>query len=140
MAIHRMDRVNELLKREVGLFLFRLGGSESIDLSRVTVTRVDTTPNLRDARVYVAIRADESGQSKILSVLRRRRSDFQKTVARNMKLKYTPRLHFAADTAPEKGHKILCLLEELEKEEGDRLSLEKEPDYGPDAPPNSRPT
>ena len=118
MAVPRMKRVNELIKREIGQSLFRVTGEDRPAASRATVTRVETAPNLREARVFVSVLGDADTQQDVLRVLRRHRIDFQKAVSENITLKYTPRLRFDLDASIEKGHKVLALLKELEDEEG----------------------
>ncbi len=120
MALHRMERVNELLKREIGALLLRFAGEERFDAAAVTVTHVETSPNLREAQVHVSLRADEDVREDILRSLRKRRSDFQRHIARNMTLKYTPRLHFRQDDSLLKGHRVLNLLAELDEEQAAR--------------------
>lgn len=117
MAGHRMVRVNELIKREIGQSLFRVVGENQRAVSATTVTRVETTPNLREARVYVSILGDADVQQNVLHTLKRHRVDFQKAIADNMTLKYTPRLRFDLDESVRKGHKVLTLLAELEGED-----------------------
>ncbi len=120
MAEHRMARVNELLKREIGNSLFRFAGEDRLDIASVTITRVETSPNLREARVYVSIRAEENDPEATLRTLKKHRGDFQKAIASNMTLKYTPRLFFEQDASMLKGHRVLSLLAELEDEEKER--------------------
>ncbi|AKJ64186.1 ribosome-binding factor A [Kiritimatiella glycovorans] len=53
MSSGRIIRVNELLKREIAADILRLFSGSRFDTGAVTVTRVETAPDLRDANVHV---------------------------------------------------------------------------------------
>ena len=55
MAVSRMKRVNELLKREIAENLYKNFINTNFDSSSLTVTRVECSPDLRDANVYISI-------------------------------------------------------------------------------------
>lgn len=118
MSSKRIERVNELLRREIGEALFHLITEEPFDLSAVTVTHVIAAPNLRHARVLVSIRDHVDEREHMLSILKRHRKEIQEGINRNLNLKYTPRLTFVLDTSVEKGDNMLSLLSRLEEEEG----------------------
>jgi ribosome-binding factor A len=118
VSINRMNRVNELLKREIGAALFQIMDEASFDLSSVTVTHVVTSRNLRQARVLVSIRDHHQERRKMLSLLRRHRRRIQDRISRNIVLKYTPRLSFELDTSLERGDHVLRILSEMEGARG----------------------
>ena len=72
MSIDRLERVNALIKREIGESLFHIMNDQAFDLAAVTVTHVITSRNLRTARVLVSIRGDEEKKTRMLGLLRRR--------------------------------------------------------------------
>lgn len=116
MGVDRIERVNELLKREVGGALFRELGSEDIDISAFMVTRVITSRNLRHARVMISIRDHREERDRMLSVLKKHRTEIQEQINRNIVLKYTPRLSFELDTSVERGDHVLDVLSQLEED------------------------
>jgi ribosome-binding factor A len=116
MHVDRIARINELLRREIGEYLFRIIKDDEFDLSAVTITHVITSRNLRTARVLVSIRDHQAEREQILSRLRAHRPDIQKQIGRNVIIKYTPRLEFQLDTSVEQGDKILDLLYRLDGE------------------------
>ncbi|MDA0989469.1 MAG: 30S ribosome-binding factor RbfA [Verrucomicrobia bacterium] len=120
MSVRRLTRVNELLRREIGDVLFRVLGDAEIDLSAITVTRVETAPNLRKARVMISIRDDASRRDGILSILKRHRNDIQQAINRDLTLKYTPCLMFELDTSIERGDHVLSLLADIEADAAPR--------------------
>jgi len=129
MSVDRITRVNELIKREIGMALFRVMTEQNFDLAAVTVTRVITSPTLRGTQVLVSIRGSEDERSGMLGMLRRHRGEIQKIIAANIKLKYTPRIDFQLDSSIEKGDRILHVLSDLENGEPEG-SVPGEPDRG----------
>jgi ribosome-binding factor A len=129
MSADRITRVNELIKREIGTALFRIMTEQDFDLAAVTVTRVVTSPTLRDTQVFVSIRGEGNERSRMLGMLRRHRGQIQKLIAANIKLKYTPRVEFRLDLSIEKGDRILHVLSDLDSGEPDAASA-GEPDLG----------
>ena len=115
MSVSRMVRVNELLKREIADNLYRNFSNSNFDVSSVTVTRVECAPNLRDANVYISIFKKKNKRTEIVNKLNRRRQEITRLMVKNIKLKYTPRLHFHLDESIEVGDNILSILDELEK-------------------------
>lgn len=115
MPVNRIERVNELLHREIGEALYRVMTDPGFDMSAVTVTHVMTSRNLRHAQVLVSIRADEDDKQRILSRIGRHRAEIQQMINRDLGLKYTPRLTFLLDRSLEQGDHVLSVLEELER-------------------------
>lgn len=113
MSTDRILRVNELLRREIGTMVFRLLDNSGLDPAAVTLTHVETSRDLRQARVLVSVRDTEEGQRRVLGVLRKHRRAIQEQINRNVTMKYTPRLSFAIDSSIEKGHRILDVLDQL---------------------------
>lgn len=112
----RMLRVNELLKREIGQILERHFCPQINGL--LTVTRVETAPDLRQAVVWVSIYGaamDEKEQQKIVQQLNQQRATIQRQIARNVVLKYTPRLDFRLDSNLDKVDRVWQLLDSLDQ-------------------------
>jgi ribosome-binding factor A len=104
-----MRRVNEALREVVG-------GAITTELQDprigfVTVTAVDTSPDLRSARVYVSVLGDETERQATLAGLRSSHGVLQATIAREMRLQRTPTLSFHYDEGPERGIRLSQLLE-----------------------------
>jgi ribosome-binding factor A len=77
----------------------------------VTVTAVETAPDLRHARVYVSVLGDEGVRRRSMSGLRSAHGYLQKRVARELHIKHTPTLEFAYDSSVDRGLRIQSLLE-----------------------------
>lgn len=110
MAKHRLERVNELLKRELSDLLMR---EIQFDAPLVTVQHVDVTPDLKNAHVYISV-IGTPGQSKgAISQLYTRRPHLQFLLSRRVVMKHTPQLHFKLDEGIERGTRIIHLMDEL---------------------------
>ena len=119
MSSSRIIRVNELLKREIAADIHRLFSSTHFDTGAVTVTRVETAPDLRDAAVHISIFDHEEERAKMIRFLNRHRKEIQARMSKNVTIKYTPRLHFKLDTSIEGGDRVLGILSELDIPEDD---------------------
>jgi ribosome-binding factor A len=76
----------------------------------VTVTAVDTSPDLRHARVHVSVLGDEEAREGTLEGLRSAHGFLQRRVASELRLKHTPTLTFAYDDSVDRGMRISELL------------------------------
>jgi ribosome-binding factor A len=110
MKSERMRRVDEAV-REV---LSDAITSEIKDprVGFVTVTDVDTTPDLRHARVYVSVLGDDTKRRRSLDGLASAHGYLQKRVARELRLKHTPTLDFLYDDSLDRSLRVNELLAE----------------------------
>jgi ribosome-binding factor A len=106
----RMRRVNELMREVIGSTI----ASELEDprIGFVTVTSVDTSRDLRSARVYVSVLGGEAEREASLAGLRSSHGVLQSAIASQMRIKRTPTLTFHYDESPERGVRISRLLED----------------------------
>jgi len=109
MTTERMRRVNEVIREVIGEAI----ASELEDprIGFVTVTSVDTAPDLRSARVYVSVLGDEDERERTLAALRSSHGLLQSRIAAEMRIKYTPTLSFHYDDGPERGVRLAKLLD-----------------------------
>lgn len=117
MAAARMRRVNEAIREVVS-------GHISEDLSDprigfVTVTAVDTSPDLRSARVFVTVLGEQAEREEALAGLDSSRGYLQAQLASEVRMKRTPTLEFVYDESTDRGLRISQLLAE-EARVGDR--------------------
>ena len=78
----------------------------------VTVTGVKTSPDLRQARVYVSVLGDPQTRNASLDGLRSARGYLQGLIASELTLKHTPALTFEYDDSVDRGMRITQLLDE----------------------------
>jgi ribosome-binding factor A len=83
----------------------------------VTVTAVETAPDLRRARVYVSVLGDEPNRRRTLAGLRSAHGYLQQRVGEELRLKHTPTLDFVYDDTVDRSLRLKALLE-AEEEEG----------------------
>ena len=107
MPVDRTLRLNSLLHREIGEAFYKVFAGGGLDLAAVSVTRVETAPNLRNATVYISILGHEKEHGKILGILSRNAHELQSLINKDCHLKYTPRLHFVYDPSIERGDRVL---------------------------------
>jgi ribosome-binding factor A len=108
---HRLPRVNELIRRELGELVTR---ELTFPAKLVTIQQVDITPDLKHAHVFVSIIGTEEEQHQSMAKLHGARGQLQHDLSKRVVLKFTPRLHFKLDQAAERGDRVLNLLSELE--------------------------
>lgn len=117
MKVDRILRVNELLRRELGRLVERDVAPRMEAL--VTVTRVSTSPDLRQARVYVSVLGGEEQRHEALRLLLGCRREMQSELGRRVRLKYTPVLTFQLDRSLEEADRILSIIDDLGLDEED---------------------
>jgi ribosome-binding factor A len=109
----RLQRVRELLKREIGEAIRREFHVEEVGL--ITVNDVDVVGDLKSATVFVSILGTPDQQKKGLQLLAEHRVRIQGLVGRAIILKYTPTLKFVFDDSIVRGNRVLQIIGELEK-------------------------
>lgn len=118
MAIDRLERVNALLRREIGEAFFKVFIGDPIDVAAVTVTQVETARNLRNATVSISIFGHEADRGAMLRKIANKAGEIQSMINRDLTLKYTPRLRFVLDESVAKGDHILDVLSKLDAPAG----------------------
>ena len=103
-----MRRVNESIKEIIGDAITTELKDPRIGF--VTVTDVDTSPDLRAARVYVSVLGSEEERERSLAGLRSSHGFLQGKIASAMRMKRTPTLTFEYDESAERGDRISRLL------------------------------
>jgi len=108
---HRLERVKEVIKRELGEIIPR---EVTFRAALVTVQSVDITPDLKNCFVNVSVIGAESEQAGVIETLQKHRAMLQHAMAKRVVLKYTPQLHFRLDTSIERGNRIGEILQDLD--------------------------
>jgi ribosome-binding factor A len=114
MSQRRQRRAAELIHQEIS----RLIQFESKDprLSLVTITGVDTTPDLREARIYYTVFGEKAEAREALAGLMSASAYFRRQLAQVLSLRYTPELTFKRDTSLEQAARIDDLLDHIKEE------------------------
>jgi ribosome-binding factor A len=108
----RMRRVNEAVREVVSVRIAE--GLRDPRIGFVTVTSVDTSPDLRQARVYVSVLGNPEEREATMAGLESAHGVLQQSVARELRLKHTPTLQFVFDESIERGMRISELLDDDE--------------------------
>ena len=116
MTSRRQERVAEALLEELGLLI----SSELIDPrledAMVTVTDVQVSPDLGNARVYIQHALPDEQSRAVLSALQHSASFLRHALAENLHLRVMPELHFSVDTTEKRAQHIDEILEQIAAE------------------------
>jgi len=110
----RILRVNQLLKKELGQIILK-----EIDFPKdvlVTITRVETLPDLNESKIFISV-FPENKEKEIIGSLVRKIYFLQQKINRRLKMRPLPRLLFLLEEKTAEAGKIEELLEKLKKEE-----------------------
>jgi ribosome-binding factor A len=108
----RTDRIDELLRQEIGAIVTREVADPRIGFA--TITRVETTPDLRHARVWVSVIGQPAERTATIAALGRAMPFVRHELGRTLRLKRIPDLHVHLDDSAERGTRVLRLLDGLE--------------------------
>ena len=108
---HRLERVNEVIRRELSELINR---EVTFEAALVTVQQVDITPDLKHAHVFVSVIGSEAEAKAAMAKLHDSRTTLQHLLSKRVVLKFTPKLHFKLDESIERGTRIINLLEQID--------------------------
>jgi ribosome-binding factor A len=110
----RLERVNQLVREEISLLLQR--ELKDPRLGFVTVTEVDVSPDLRQARVYCSVLGSEEQRVSSFRALASARGFIRNWLRRHLDLRVTPELSFRPDRSMEHAARMQTLLAALSSE------------------------
>jgi ribosome-binding factor A len=110
----RLDRVNQLIKAEISTLLQR--ELKDPRLGFVTVTEVETSKDLRAAKVFVSVLGDERQWAASLAALASARGFVRNWLRQHLDLRVTPEIDFRADHSMEHAARIQSLLKNVQGE------------------------
>jgi ribosome-binding factor A len=112
---HRIERVNTLIRRELSELIQHELRDPRLD-EFVSITEVETTPDLKSAKIFVSTMSGQQDKDRILGVLNSAAGFLRTSLAQKARLRFTPELHFIWDNSIEHGDKVLRLIDEVLKE------------------------
>jgi ribosome-binding factor A len=118
---HRIERVNQLIRQELSDLLRRETKDPRLS-GYLSINSVDTTPDLRYAKVLVSCLCEEGKKQEILSALAHSSGFFRSVMARHLKMRRVPELNFVWDNSIERGARLIELI--------DKVASEKPPEKG----------
>ena len=104
MTADRMRRVDEAVREVLSVAISQQVKDPRVGF--VTVTAVETSSDLRSARVFVSVLGDQGVRKRSLQGLRSAHGVLQRAVARELRIKHTPTLEFIYDDTSERGMRI----------------------------------
>ena len=117
MASNRIGRINEEIQRELAELLRELKDPR-VHKTMLSITHVETTPDLRYAKVYVSL-LDKEYTKETLAGLKSSAGYLRRELGRTLQLRYTPELQWQADDSITHGAHILDILSKLDIPEDD---------------------
>ncbi len=108
----RTDRVDELLRQEIGALLAKELADPRIGFT--TITDVETSPDLRHAKVWVSVIGGKSDRTETVRALQASMGFVRHELGKSLRIKRIPALHIHLDDSAERGTRLLHLLGELE--------------------------
>ena len=112
MASNRIGRINEEIQKELSSLIRNLKDPRVQD-TMISITRVETTPDLRWAKVYASFLQEEKA-ADALKGLKSASGYLRRELGRALQLRYTPELQWALDDSITYGAKMLKLINSLE--------------------------
>jgi ribosome-binding factor A len=109
----RISRLNELIKEELGKILLKEEDFPKGVL--VTITRVETLPNLSEAKVWISVFPEDKTE-KIIGELNRKIYFFQQKINKIFKMRIVPKIRFLVEGKTREAARIEEILENLKKE------------------------
>ena len=111
MTSRRVQKAAEAIREVVGMAILR--DLRDPRVQNVTVTFVEVSADLRQAKVHVSIMGSESEQRLCLHGLNNAAGFLQAKVAANIEMRYTPRLHFVIDQGVKRSIEVMRILQQL---------------------------
>ena len=122
MASNRIGRINEEIQRELAELLRELKDPR-VHKTMLSITHVETTPDLRYAKVYVSL-LDKEYTKETLAGLKSSAGYLRRELGRTLQLRYTPELQWQADDSIVQGAHILGILSKLDIPEDEHEDAE----------------
>ncbi len=111
---YRIERINELIKNELNILIGTQIKDPRVNESLVSVVRVNTTADLKYAKVYVSVMEDNiDRKNKVIEGLDRAKGFLRKSIAKVLNTRYTPELVFVLDESLDYALRIDEILEDI---------------------------
>ncbi|KKO20357.1 MAG: 30S ribosome-binding factor RbfA [Candidatus Brocadia sp.] len=124
MSSIRNKRLSEFIKQEVSkIILYELKDPR---ISFVTVTQVEITSDLKNAKVYISVLGDDIARKKTLQAVEHAKGFIQAKVGSQLQIRYTPVLTFCLDESIQKSLHISKLIDDAMKDSDKTIKGEME--------------
>jgi len=117
MTSHRIERVNALFREEISQLIFREMRSPDLK-GLISVTEVDTTADLRHARVFISVMAANDAERDLtFATLKKAEGFFRRALSERLRMYRIPEIEVVHDESIERGARVMSLLKEIERED-----------------------
>jgi len=118
----RIERINHLLRQEIADLLTREVKDATLHDSMISITDVETSPDLRNAKVYFSVYGDDETVEAAHKHLNRASGFLHHNLKERLDLRHTPHLEFVLDRSLAQGDRIMRLMRTIEEEREHRDS------------------
>ncbi len=108
----RAERVSNLIRQEISELLQEQVNDPRLS-SLISITQVATSPDLKQAKIYVSILGDTADKNEMLRGFKAASGFFRRELSRRLTLRHVPELSFHFDDSIERGSNILQLIEQI---------------------------
>lgn len=116
MPSRRIERINHLLRQEIADLLTREVKDATLTTAMISITDVETSPDLRNAKVYFSVYGDDDEINSAREHLKRASGFLHRNLKERLDLRHTPHLEFVFDPSLERGDRIMRLMRTIEEE------------------------
>ena len=122
MPSRRIERINHLLRQEIADLLTREVKDAALQDAMISITEVETSADLRSAKVYFSVYGDEETIDAARQHLKRASGFLHHNLKERLDLRHTPHLEFVLDNSLARGDRIMRLIRTIEEEREHRDS------------------
>ena len=122
MASNRIGRINEEIQRELANQIRTLKDPRVSGTGMVSITRVDTTGDLRYSRIYISV-LNKDQEKDVMKGLKSASGFLRRELGAALRLRYTPELQFIADDSIQYGAHILGLINDANRRDEERETV-----------------
>ena len=108
----RAERISNLIRQEISELLQEQVNDPRLS-SLISITQVNTSPDLMQAKIYVSILGDKTDKNEMLQGFKAASGFFRRELSRRLALRHVPELSFHFDDSIERGSNILHLIEQI---------------------------
>ena len=116
MVSRRIERINHLLRQEIADLLTREIKDDALSTPLISIIDVETSPDLRTAKVYFSVFGDEDVIKTAEAHLKRASGFLHNNLKERLDLRYTPHLEFVLDRSLARGDRIMRIMRTIEEE------------------------
>jgi ribosome-binding factor A len=116
MPSRRIERINHLIRNEIAELLTREVKDTTLSTALISITEVETSADLRSAKVYFSVYGDEAEIQAAREHLKRASGFLHHNLKERLDLRHTPHLEFIPDRSLAQGDRIMRLMRTIEQE------------------------